>query len=116
MAVNLQPRSLKWKGMRKIFIYCMIFVMKSASAQYLVPKAFTAKAFVPGTVRTVVTLNPRQNFLSLVQPDFFLHNESFFCRQERKLENATKLPLRFRIGSLQYCNWLEGKPNALMPR
>jgi hypothetical protein len=116
VAVNLHTRSLKWKGMRKIFIYCMIFVMKSASAQYIITKPFTVKAFIPKTIGTVVTLNPQQNFLSLLQPDFFLHNESFFCRKERKLENATKIPLRFRVGSLQYCNWLEGKPNALMPR
>lgn len=102
--------------MRKIFIYCMIFVVKSASAQYSVTKAFTAQAFAPKSFSNIVTLNPSQNFLSLIQPDFFLHNESFFCRQERKFETATKLPLRFRMGSLQYCNWLEGKPNALMPR
>ncbi|MEO7264690.1 MAG: hypothetical protein ABIW38_07240 [Ferruginibacter sp.] len=102
--------------MRKIFIYCMIFVMKSASAQYSAPKAFTAKDLRTGPFRTAVQLNPHQTFLTLLQPDYFLHNESFFCRQERKLENATKLPFRFRVGSLQYCNWLEGKPNALMPR
>lgn len=31
------------------------------------------------------------------------------CRAEWKLQKATGLPLRIRLGSLQYSNYLEGK-------
>lgn len=34
---------------------------------------------------------------------------SLFCKLEYKIETRSKLALRFRLGSLQYANWMEGK-------
>lgn len=33
----------------------------------------------------------------------------FFCRLEKKLEETSKINTRFRLGSLDYVNQLEGK-------
>lgn len=44
-----------------------------------------------------------------LQKDSYIHNLTFFCRQEWKLEKALGIAFRFRIGSLEQCNSLEGK-------
>lgn len=38
--------------------------------------------------------------------DHYVKNLAFFCRQELKLEKAIGLPFRFRVGSLEQCNWM----------
>jgi hypothetical protein len=54
------------------------------------------------------TLNNPIN-LSTIPPDFSTCNYGFFCKEELKIEKATKLPIRIRLGSLQQCNYYEGK-------
>jgi hypothetical protein len=51
-------------------------------------------------------------FYSVITTDFYTCNFGFFCKKELQFEKATKIPLRFRLGSLQYNDYLEGKPNT----
>src|SRR5207302_271796 len=47
--------------------------------------------------------------LQVIKPDYYTQHFEFFCKKELAVEKFTKIPFRFRLGSLQQCNYLEGK-------
>ena len=47
--------------------------------------------------------------MNIIPADYYTKNMGFFCKKELSLEKSTKIPLRLRLGSLNYCNYLEGK-------
>jgi hypothetical protein len=46
----------------------------------------------------------------IVPVNFSVCNYGFFCKKELIIEKAIQIPLRIRLGSLQQCNYYEGKP------
>lgn len=44
-----------------------------------------------------------------VAQDHYEQHLGFFCKKEILFEKKTNIPLRFRVGSMEHCNRLEGK-------
>lgn len=61
---------------------------------------------------------PHNFLLNILSPDpvqKFSYGQtlSFFCRKEWEFEKATSVALRFRLGSLEYTDYLEQKTNSV---
>ncbi|MEO8819203.1 MAG: hypothetical protein ABI267_01640, partial [Ginsengibacter sp.] len=61
------------------------------------------------TKQTTKNLSPF-NLQQIIPSNFSTCTYGFFCRQELKIEKATNIPIRVRLGSLAQCNYYEGKP------
>ncbi len=51
-------------------------------------------------------------FLPVISPNYYTQNFGFFCKKELQWEKATKIPFKFRLGSVEQCDRMEGKVNA----
>lgn len=67
------------------------------------------------TAASVMPSLPVISLLSPISSSYYSNNLGFFCKKELQLQKLTAVPFRFRLGSLDYVNYLEQKPNALKP-
>jgi hypothetical protein len=45
----------------------------------------------------------------IIAPNYYSSNLGFFCKKEIQFQKITSIPFKFRLGSVQQCDWLEGK-------
>ncbi len=54
-------------------------------------------------------LNLENGFKPLQKINYYYYQSGLFCKIEYKIESKSKLAPRFRLGSLNYTEWMEGK-------
>ena len=62
-----------------------------------------------GAILQNTGFSPLPSPASSISPSYYTANFGWACLQELKLEKATRLPLRFRLGSKDHVDYLEGK-------
>ena len=92
--------------MKKIclFVNLLLIVSISASAQTRRDTLFIIR------VQSKDTIKPMR--LPVLPFDYYSSNIGFFCKKELQVERAVRFPVKFRLGSVAYCDGMEGK-NAM---
>ena len=93
----------------------MIFVAQNIFSQNLQQKKgsllFLSTHSKPLTA--ILSLNKTEDIPILSQPflpaNYYSNQLGFFCKQEIKFEKIYKIPFKFRLGSIEECDRLEGK-------
>ena len=77
------------------------------------PVAFKPKFSITQVIKAndCIGMN-KYRLLSLPTASYYPNSLGFVCKKELQLDKITAVPLRFRLGSLDYVNYLEQKPNA----
>ncbi len=121
MAVNLHTKAPQMRcWLICLFVNLFVFISARGQAQltkniasfkrpaYLLKKDQPLKEAV-SNIHIKQTDLPGNATLKPLPADYYSKHIGFFCIKELQLEKTTKIPLRLRLGSLNYCNMLEGK-------
>lgn len=89
---------MKWAFL--LFFVCIDLMVHGQQSKLVVPKPLNTSLF---------TRKEQPKFSMLIAANHVTCTYGFFCKQEMKFEKHTNVAVRFRLGTLAYCEWLEGK-------
>ncbi len=81
-----------------LFVNLFLIIAVESTAQQLIPQS------KPIGADSIKYFSPR-----IIPANIYSKNLAFFCKAELQLEKRTKIPFRFRLGSMEYVDALEGK-------
>jgi len=133
-AVNLKINKIMTT--QRLYSFLVVFLLmflgtgfgQSQTGPLIAPKpSDTARydKFTSSEYRSFTTQNspvkktlplPKNFSLNIVPATFYASQLGIICRTELQLDKLTPVPIRFRLGSLAYVNYLEKKPNAINPQ
>lgn len=88
---------------RIAFVLLMLMVLKSSKSA----SQAASRGFMDSSVQKIS--------LKVLPPNFYTNQLSFFCKKELQVQKITTLPVYFRLGSKEYVDRLEQKPNTGAP-
>jgi hypothetical protein len=89
------------RPMKQICLFAILFLCATwAQAQFQLPtegapvRKIDTAIYIPGL---------------MISANTYTNNLAFFCKRELELEKKTGVSMKFRLGSVDYVNTLEGK-------
>lgn len=70
---------------------------------------------LPAGVPNAPTFRPAAFYNNPIAANHYYTELSFFCKKEIQLEKVIKIPFRFRLGSVEDCDRMEGKHKLQVP-
>jgi len=95
------------------YAYDALLYYKKAGLNISRLNSFVARVAAANKMAGTFRITTTKQILPIIPADYYSSNIGFFCKKELQLEKITWLPFKFRLGSVQQCDWLEGKTIAL---
>ena len=129
-AVNLhKKKDMRWQRKICFIVVCLggngIFLCQAQSLPVSGDKnlsyhpirmekiSASATSYARNALELSPAITPRLEALPspsrILEGNYYTRHFGFVCKKEWQFEKATHIPLRFRVGSLESCNFLEGK-------
>jgi hypothetical protein len=102
-AVNLQTNKIKVRQRNIILLVVFLLILSG--------KNFAQQKQDSISIQKMQSLKYNPAKISTISPGFYSNHLGIICKKELLLEKKTSLPFRFRLGSLEYVNRMEGKKN-----
>lgn len=96
-----------------LFVSCLSQAQTTTVRPAFAPVSVTPRiafaAFDSTTNSTAATVSNYSPVKTIPASSWYVSNLGFFCKKELQLEKAVKLPVKFRLGSVNYTDKMEGK-------